>query len=85
MKRQPMKRRPPATTSCPDPKNPNSQKADIISRIRKTKNLATTKHIRGTQVTEEQRQQNTTIETKIKDPMNSLKAVVTNNANATES
>ena len=65
-------------------KEPSSEKPDITPGIRNTKNLATTTPIRGTQVTEEQRQQNTTMETKTEDTTNSPKAVVTNNANTTE-
>ena len=43
----------------PRPKEPSSEKPDITPGIRNTKNLATTTHIRGTQVTEAEQRQHT--------------------------
>ena len=54
----------------PSPKEPSHKKDNISPGIRKTKNLATTTHMWGTQVTEEQRQQNTTMGAKPKTPQN---------------
>ena len=65
-------------------KEPSNEKADITPRIRKTKNLVTTTHLWGTQVTEEQREQNTTMGTKTDDAEDAPEALVINNANATE-